>query len=124
MNGERLLLLADRLDSVDPEHFNMELWSGSAQPCKTAGCALGYATTIPKLRDAGLKMARTNGWIPVLIRKHELRVSGYSAACVLFDIPMDTAYHIFSGGRYFPHDTALTPRRVARRIREVVADAS
>jgi len=67
---ERLLtLVADKLDVVSttmPEHrFNFSNWVGKDWlgkedlSCGTSACAIGFATTIPELRDLGLRLFKT-----------------------------------------------------------------
>jgi hypothetical protein len=79
----RLLKLAEfmeRLPKEDREHFNMGVWfmhAGAGHghgvspgqvvgkkeitKCGTSACALGWATTIPAFRRAGLKLIATEG---------------------------------------------------------------
>ncbi len=58
----RLLKLADKLDSVPDEQFSYLSWVGSdweGKPdlsCGTTACALGWATTIPSFRKLGLRL--------------------------------------------------------------------
>lgn len=58
----RLLLLASFLETLPEERFDYNHWVGkdwggkSDLSCQTTACALGWATTIPELADAGLML--------------------------------------------------------------------
>jgi hypothetical protein len=64
MNAQRLLKLADFLDTVDPSNFNYNYWhTGLREPrtapqepeCGTTACALGWAAHVPEFQEAGLE---------------------------------------------------------------------
>lgn len=63
MNAERLLKLADFLDTVPPERFEYAVWASEATTdlrapgCGTKACALGWATAIPEFAALGLRLA-------------------------------------------------------------------
>src|SRR5688572_7294928 len=65
----RLLRLAELLEALPRKRFNFTSWVGddwrgaSDLSCGTTACALGWATTIPSLRRAGLRMARADGGV-------------------------------------------------------------
>lgn len=59
MNAKRLLKLAAKLRTVNPKHFDMELWGMRGfdkSHCGTSACAGGWACTIPSFKRAGLAM--------------------------------------------------------------------
>jgi hypothetical protein len=64
MNKERLMLVVKKLEELPPERFNFNVWVGTnweGDPdlsCGTTACALGWATTIPELREAGLRLTK------------------------------------------------------------------
>lgn len=63
MNKRRLKTLAKFLATkVKPENFHMEAWANvidNGRPaCGTTACALGWATTIPSFRRAGLRLTK------------------------------------------------------------------
>lgn len=64
MHADRLLKLADFLDTLPPERFNYSHWVGNAwggKPdlsCGTTACALGWATAIPEFQAMGLCLQR------------------------------------------------------------------
>lgn len=59
---KRLEMVAKKLDSVPHHQFNFARWVGadwkgnSDLSCGTTACALGWGTTIPALRKAGLRL--------------------------------------------------------------------
>jgi hypothetical protein len=79
------------------EHFDMETWGDGGDDdmhqCGTAACALGWATTIPEIRKAGLRFLFEE---PVLVKRGKIVDYGFGAAMQVFDIDMDQAHHIFS----------------------------
>ena len=62
----RLLKLADFLDTVPPERFDYARWVGESWQgdpdlsCGTTACALGWASTIPEFRKLGLRLKKNN----------------------------------------------------------------
>ena len=63
----RLLLLADKLDQLPPGRFDYRRWvandwdgSSKLESCGSMACALGWATTIPELQEAGLCLVKLN----------------------------------------------------------------
>lgn len=63
----RLLLLASFLEQLPDEKFDFRSWvstnwDGKSEiGCGTTACALGWATTLPQLADAGLMLVKTPG---------------------------------------------------------------
>ncbi len=63
VHKRRLLLLADFLEKLPPERFDFNRWVGwnwRGAPdisCGASACALGWATTIPELHEAGLRLS-------------------------------------------------------------------
>lgn len=119
MNRRRLLLLADLLDRVPPDKFNMSTWASSHLPvmrrrprCASAACALGWATTIPEF---GLELVANVGSCTGTVRcidNHS--ASELYAACRTFGINYRTADKLFMEG------FAMTPKGKARQIRRLV----
>lgn len=117
MNEERLLKLADYLETVPERAFNMAAWRDE---CGTSGCALGHACEIPEFAAIGLKIEfcrKARIYMPVLNGSH-----GYAAAEALFGIDGDEAEYLFNPWRYsfFKRCAEITPQAVAARIREFV----
>ncbi len=69
MNAERLLRLADFLETLPEGRFDYSVWSRGCEPgvqleivggaCGTTGCALGWATAIPEFQELGLYLDHT-----------------------------------------------------------------
>lgn len=114
----RLLKLADFLETADlPGKFDMGSWSEeeeSGRPkCGTAACAMGWATTIPSFRRAGL----------FLNEYGEPEFEGHTeseAAAHFFSIAISQARDLFV--MYEHSHTGMPARRsVARCIRHLIA---
>jgi len=128
MNKQRLLTLAAHLrDQVPEEDFSMATWAGNGKKpwngtavlsCGVAGCAMGYATTIPEFSDLGLHLAsggyRTDRAV-ISFKGH----IGYQAAMALFEIDDLQSDWLFNPDRY---NKGVTPTEVAERIEKIVAD--
>lgn len=144
--------LADFLEKVvDPKKFDMSSWmSISEEPqywvpppkvteichqesevdteslsCGSAGCALGWATTIPYFRQLGLRLIRNyseNYCSIVLIdeKTRETKAVNFDVPKILFGMHLMDINYIFSAEAY--HGTNPTPRDVAARIREYLAN--
>ena len=129
MNRERLLRLAEKLDTVPSSMFDLstvvhcdyqehgqDVYNifKNEKHCGAAACAMGWCPVVfPEI----LKYTRTGSieWIDP-----DKYYRGYDmTACELFDIPMDIANYLFSPGEY--DDSEMhSPQIVAQRIREVV----
>ena len=140
MNKERLLVLADFLEtSVPKERFDLDEWVGDVEgdpeldpktleykPCGTSACASGWAATIPNFQKAGFVLVVDNGDLSPSYRGK----LGWEAVASFFgltDCEPDcypnngTDLHsIFVTQAY---KSSPTPKQVAKRIRQVVANA-
>lgn len=115
----RLIKLAEFLETAElPGKFDMSEWHRKTD-CGTSACALGWATTIPSFRRAGLTLGPSEvGTISIP------EYDGHAdlcAASAFFDIGWFDADNLFR-----PRDmNDLTGKRgrkiVARRIRKLVA---
>ena len=129
MNKERLLKLAEFLENLAPERFNLsswrehdgddtdsvsdeQLWEGG---CGTTGCAVGWACAMPEFQAEGLYWDKGEGY-PAL-RGLPYSYSGYAVASEFFAIPVEVSRLLFSPVRY-PEETS-NPKGVAERIRWV-----
>jgi hypothetical protein len=129
MNKRRLLALARKLDTVPVERFDISTWVGmhwQGKPdlsCGTVACALGWATTIPSFRRLGLRLIEGSvgltGYV-VLLKDGYKVASNISAAELLFDIDTRTAELLFMPSSYMAISRHVTPKIVARRIRQLV----
>lgn len=112
VGAERLRVLADFLDTLPPEKFDIEEWSSS---CQSAGCAVGWACKIPAFRAAGLRLVLAFRMIP---RFGEL--TEWKAVQAFFELDFHDAKHLFSGLAY-DNVYRTTAPEVAARIREHLA---
>lgn len=125
MNKERLLRLAEHLETAVPEDaFDMTTWAGehaTLYSCGTAGCMAGHAASVPEFRELGLRLGVNGvngGWRFPFFGKH----AGYSAMAVLFDIPVSNARQIFgASGSMLGAARHWTPKKAASVLRKYVA---
>lgn len=128
MNTDRLLKLADFLDTVPVKKFDLSHWIGwdeldfETRPptlddlehnCHTTACAIGWACTIPEFQDAGL-----------VLDDGEPFFDGHwdtQAAANFFDIEYLEASHLFYSSAYRGNNRTR-PSTVAKRIRKLVSD--
>lgn len=131
MNIDRLTKLADLLDTVPVDKFDLNYW-GEARTryspapehldiakdeCGTTACACGWACTIPEFREAGLHLELVSSvWRPsydLVYEKTELdrlpmgkvTYTNLSAAAAFFDLSRDAAERLFYPDSYFrPED--------------------
>lgn len=128
--------------AVDPEYSRIKLKEGF---CNTGACVLGHATTVPSIQKAGLFIAvdsdklrqekedLKNGVTPWEIRAVVGKitrgsfVSGFRAACEVFDIPYNHAELMFDNMNdavrlFYTGDINRepTPKLVADAIRAYV----
>lgn len=90
--------------------------------CRTAGCALGWATTIPSFRRAGLKLHcplhnATDSFAQATPRYGMWY--GYDAAAVFFGIDAFTTETLFNP-TFYSERQRRSPKAVAKRIRTLV----
>ena len=109
IGANRLLKLADLLDTVPIKDLDMSVWR---RGCGTVACALGHACLSPKFR--GLVLNSSN--IPILTK--DPYIQSINAAEQYFSITNGQACDLFLPGMYkakYPH-----PKTVANRIRKFV----
>lgn len=125
MHKENLTKLADFLETVPCEKFNMNNWSRGwpedgiqeAFPvlgtrCGFAGCAMGWAVTGRLFENL-----RWSGEVPVVTDESGY-YRGFDAAMQLFEIDGDAAEKLFG-----PYNN-VTPKQEAKRIRAYVCGGS
>lgn len=134
MNTNRLLLLADFLDTVPEHKFNIVTWRNAPEEnygsgllddklfdneCGTTACAVGWACSIPAFREQGL---RWDDECVVYVHEGEFVRGcdpvGWSAVIDFFDVSLDVAYAMFDVTAYSGN---TVPGDVSCRIREIVA---
>lgn len=121
----RLLSLAKLLETkVPPKKFKMTHWTEGKKTdpreCGTAGCAIGWATTLPHFKKAGLRVVRSNE-IDIGVYSSRLvfgRQENWGVPPVFFDISHKESRHLFAPDYYNGNPT---PKTVAKRIRALVA---
>jgi hypothetical protein len=136
----RLEKLAEFLQTLPPKKFTIGQWMNldhtpkeafieiDANYCGTAGCALGWATTIPSFRKAGLRLysvknfwgdSSTQGEVYLIDPKTNEKITdNFGAAAQFFGTGDDTDW-IFCPDFYINEDK-VTPKIVAARIRKVL----
>jgi len=101
---ERLLSLADFIEKLPPNQYRFEtLWKNETE-CGSVGCALGWASRVPLLRNIGVRgeMRRVEGRIVFMIRPK----NGYkymmpdTAAMKMFGLSQDECEDLFFGPLY------------------------
>jgi hypothetical protein len=121
MNKRRILALAKYLDELPAElshtfdmrsFFSVTNTTKKVGDCGTTACALGWATRVPCLRRAGLRMNRA-GW-PVLVSGE----TAYNVCAKLFDIDDAQTLELFSVVGHLDE----TPKQWAERARKFVAN--
>lgn len=133
MRRDLLVLLRDKLRTVPGGRFDIDHWfkndvvEDTVHPCGFAGCAVGWATTIPEFNAAGL--VRTDAGLMRYVTAGGT-FSGFDAAGLVFDFPSKKmAYHLFDGDSYdreYDDHTrrysAVPPDMVADRIDQFLRD--
>ena len=121
MNTQRLLKLADLLDTVPPEQFYIGLWSNSPEfNCNTVACAAGWACSIPEFAEAGLHLQYADD------EKTDCSIHYNDEFCnpleEFFDMSRGEVENIFHGPRSVYHKDRknITPQDVAALIRKKV----
>lgn len=140
--GERMLALADYLESVPEANFDMGAWhitwQGAARvyqgpECGTVACAMGHACDMPLFQDLGLRLTRTlvtdrETYADVGIEGRDDVRDGYEAAEVLFGITDAQSQDLFS--TFYEYEDVWSdevegdnsPKGVAGRLREFVKE--
>ena len=120
---KRLLWLADYLDTVPPETFDMSRWW-----CGTKGCAMGHAAQMPTFRRLGLRLVHRDEHIDPNGVPFTALVLGdktdFDAAAALFGLSVWEAESLFNvDSDAWTGVDPRTPADVAGEIRAFVARA-
>ena len=130
---KRLGILRDFLrvlpmhDSKGTRRFDMEYWTtgrlkgvgyDALTKCETAGCAYGWATTIPEFRDLGWRMKYIRGLRmgSPMIGEAGIDEAGPS----FFGISRSQQRRIVMPSSYNGEWEEITPQMVADRIQEIM----
>jgi hypothetical protein len=111
MNAERLLKLADFLETVPPHSFDMKEWITFTE-CGFAGCAIGWTPKAIPGEGFILKHHMADEYYPYYNGKERWR-----AVEEFFELEELEAEHLFMNSKY---EESPTPNEVAARIREFV----
>lgn len=89
MNTNLLTILADRLDSLSPDRFNLSYWQdvpsldsrvvtseAEFHSCGNTACIAGYAALIKEWQDAGLEMGNLGSVNPMPITTGSVSLTG------------------------------------------------
>ncbi len=124
MNRERLEVLADFLEALDPKQIRMDFWFDE---CGTVACAGGWACRIPEFQAAGLRTSYDPSRAddiyscptPVF-SDEDGEWDGYEALGAFFGLW--NPYWLFDPDEY-RHEHPVTGTVVANRIRSLLAEA-
>lgn len=136
----RLLELVKLLQGLPRKRFDLSTWVGEDWQgrkdlsCGTTGCALGWATTIPMLKRAGLRLlpysSGPGGYVGLFQDGCETHLSGEFAAEEVFGITYEEARYLFNGTILPPYEFRdklktgpeweATPKQVAKHIKRFV----
>lgn len=113
MDRERLTILADFLDTVPGEKFDLFYWftEKGTHTCRTVACACGWATTIPEFASDGFVLSISN----TPFYKSECDWDGVE---LFFNINYVIAKYLFSINSYTQSNGG--PKDVATRIRSLL----
>jgi len=125
----RLLRLADFLDNLPEEKFDISSWvdndwKGRANlSCGSTACSLGWAATIPAFRKAGLVMKRNKydsnfKFIPVLKDMPGNIDNTFIAGKEIFGLSRGEFNHLFVPEYALTYNA--TPKQAAEHIRNFV----
>jgi len=126
MNKERLQRLAVLLDTVNPKLFDILSWAqhigddgtnfhdSDSPNCRTAACAVGWATSDPWFREQGLVLRRIySHWTP----SFGDGLTAAEAVKCFFDIK-DIDLSLLFLSHTYEAGLETTPAMVAERIRK------
>lgn len=114
MHHERLLTLAEKLDTVSDDEFDISYFFGlNSHP----GCALGWACRIPEFNAAGLTEYNL---FPMYTPPSGPPCIGFNAGQKFFGMDREQTRFLFSRTEYGSHKPSA--KFVADRIREMVRE--
>src|SRR5271166_2850595 len=128
MNRDRLLTLANYLETVPPEKFDLAIWVeyDKETKCMTAACAVGHACSIPEFISAGLHMEdgyKDVDTCPIPVFGQD---AAWNAVYRFFDLTLRDALYLFDECSYMENNErfieAITPQDVADRIYAFIGD--
>jgi hypothetical protein len=128
MDQEKLLRLADFLEILPDERFNLKRWSQDhfePTACETTACACGWASVIfPELALKPVKF-NTGRKSIYFTDKDNIEYFGWIAIEKFFDLTQEEANDLFFVDSYRECNIEPSRKNVIKRIREfVVAKAT
>ena len=136
VSKNRLNALADFLDTLPPKKFDFSKFASGTDlknttECKTVGCALGWACTMPRFRKAGLSLfKRSNSWdhIYVALKSGDSIKLDFDAGAELFGVGIDESMILFhpesvefiNGKKLISPGYQATSKQVAAHIRKFI----
>ncbi len=111
MFKKRLRTLANYLESVPKERFDLHSWD-----CGTTACAVGYACKIPEFEQAGLGLGSSGQ------PTYNGRCFGFTAAAKFFGISSENAHKLFDANYYREGRDGV--KAVVNKIRRFISDNS
>lgn len=87
--------------------------------CQTAGCAVGWAVTIPEFIEQGFFLSVFLEPVYVNVDVNNYTCTGFDAVCEFFDISLQEVNKLFLDAAYKDIDKR-NPLAVAKRIRSLV----
>jgi len=117
MNKERLIILADYLQTLPPENLDMHSWT-----CGTAACAVGHACTLPEFKAEGFSLHTDSvcNYPALKLTFHET-LTGWNAVVKFFSLNRRAAYYLFD---FISYVGDPSPTYVSDRIRAYVINGS
>lgn len=130
MNKERLLRLADFLQIVPEEKFDLEEWTNvdtlekmpelTGKTCESTACAVGWASAIPEFKEIGFhfELNEDQEYLIPVWGDHK----NWDAVREFFGLSIGQAEKLFMYYNYAPGGNG--PKDVAKAIRKFVKDNS
>lgn len=128
MRLDLLTLLADHLDTIDTDTFDMRNWK-----CGYKACAIGHACTLPEFNKAGLYLLDgPNNYDVVNYGPHNGSSSNpydwinmaYDAVESVLELSFEDTFNLFSPYKDEKKHYNQDPKAVANEIREFVRQHS
>ena len=111
-----LLKLADLIDALQPEQFDLETWQQSGDTgCGTVACAIGWACLSKEFPNLSLMLTSDYRIVPMTLSLEKVTLTGWSAVEDYFDLLPSIAIWLFGPDCYSRE--RRTPAVVANRIR-------
>jgi len=116
MDAEKLLKMADFVETLPEETFDLSTWKRETD-CGTVCCAIGWAAQKKLFRGLSFQFSETYGLEAAYSSGDKLEC-GFAAVTQLFNITLETVLKIFINSAYEKGEDS--PRHVSQRIRELV----